>query len=503
MPGPAPEVRIVLVVEEREFLEELARSRTIQYRFVERARIILHAADGMDNSAIARQVGVVRGVVCKWRSRFAELRIPGLADRPRTGRPPSLSAVDRHEIIAMACHSPADYGLERSRWTIATLREAAMATKRVSQLSETSVWKILNEVDLKPHKYRMWLFSKDPQFEEKMHDIVRLYLEGPGDGGVVVCVDEKTSIQALEQKCKKLPGKPGRPDRIEFEYIRHGTLCLMASLEVHTGQVFGWTNETRKRPDFLHFLDLLAEQYPQGKVHVVLDNLNTHKGEAITRWNEAHGDRFVFHYTPTHASWLNQIEIWFGILSRQRLKNADFTSKTHLRQALLAYIEDRNKHHARPFEWTFKGYPLRAGEEAVVLAAPLAHTADDDHRADVHGEQAAAVAAPVRVHPWTPNAVPRESDHALPRSDASARAAAGDGRQGSVHAGRPRQVHALRAAAYRPVGTDPLHRITRRARGRDRDDHASHGSLLTCVEDYDHEVLPPQARTEELFTNFA
>lgn len=503
MPGPAPEVKIVLTVELRVRLEELAHSLTFQHRFVERARIILHAADGMDNSAIARRVGVARRVVVKWRSRFAELGMPGLADRPRSGRPPMLSAIDRHEIIAMACHSPLDYGLERSRWTIATLREAAVATKRVNPLSETSVWKILNEVDLKPHKYCMWLFSKDPQFEEKMHDIVRLYLEGPDDGGVVVCVDEKTSIQALEQKYRKLPGEPGRAERIEFEYIRHGTLCLMAAFEVQTGQVFGWTNETRKRPDFLHFLDLLSERYPQGKVHVVLDNLNTHKGETIARWNEAHGNRFVFHYTPTHASWLNQIEIWFGILSRQRLKNANFTSKRHLQQALMAYIDDRNKHYARPFEWTFKGYPLRAGEEAVAHAAPLAHTADDDHRADVHGEQAAAAAAPVRVHPWTPNAVSRESDHALPRGDAAARAAAGNGRQDSAHAGRPRQVHPLGTAAYRPVGTDPLHRITRRARGRDRDDHASPGSRVACVEDYDHEVLPPQARTEELFTNFA
>jgi transposase len=494
-----------LTVELRQRLEEFAHSLTFQHRFVERARIILHAADGMDNSAIARCVGIARRVVVKWRSRFAEQGMPGLADHPRTGRPPRLSALDRHEIIAMACHSPEDYGLQRSTWTIATLREAAVAAKRVGPMSETSVWKILNDVDLKPHKYRMWLFSKDLQFEEKMRDIVRLYLEGPGDGGVVICVDEKTSIQALERKYRTFLGNPGRTSRIEFEYIRHGTLCLFASLEVHTGQVFGWTNETRKRPDFMHFLDLLAERYPQGKVHVVLDNLNTHKGETITKWNEAHGERFVFHYTPTHASWLNQVEIWFGILSRQRLKNASFQSKKQLRQALLNYIEDRNAHYARPFEWTYKGYPLRAGEEAaqeaVAQAAPSMHTADHDRRADVHGGQPAALATPVRVHPWTPIAVPREGDHALPRGDHSARAAAGNGRQDPVHADRSRQVHPLSTATYRPVGTDPLRRITRRARGRDRDDHAAHGSSLACVEDYG--MLPPEARSQELFTNFA
>jgi transposase len=399
VPRLQPSVLIHLSRTDIDKLENLAASRTAPFRVVQRAKLILRAADGESNHGIARALDIGRPEVIKWRRRFAAQGMDGLADLPRSGRPPTISSLDRHRLLAIACKDPREFGVEQSSWSINTIYETAVHGGLVGPMGTTSIWRILNQVDLKPHRFRMWLHSKDPMFEEKMRDIVGLYLNGPQGGGAVVCVDEKTSIQALERIAPVERPSPGKPGRFEHEYIRHGTLCLFAAFDVLSGDVFGWTNPTRKGPDFLSFLDRLALHYPKGPVHVIVDNLNTHKGQEVDRWNERHGNRFVFHYTPTHASWLNQVEIWFSILGRRRLKNASFSSKEELQEGLLGFIADWNRRHTGPFEWTFKGYPLRSFPE---VARERKRRHDDAREAinPVRYLEAPATRRGARMHAW-------------------------------------------------------------------------------------------------------
>lgn len=323
---------------------------------------MLLAALALDNTHIAERMGCTRETVILWRSRFFAGGLEALVEERRPGRPPRITSQERHETVAMACRRPTDVGVELSQWSLSSLRKAVLETGRVTQISTTSVWKILNDVDLRPHKFRMWLFSKDPLFDEKMRDIVEVYTVLVHQRGeTALCLDEKTSIQALERLHPIVPPAPGYPGLIEGEYIRHGTSCLFSCFNVGTGKVLGWCNPTRKQPDWLTFLDRVAEAYPSGLVHLVQDNLNTHVSQAARDWNHRHGDRFRFHFTPTHASWLNQVEIWFGLLQRELLNHSSFASVEELVQAEHRYIDQWNLSRAHPFEWTWKGYPLRRG----------------------------------------------------------------------------------------------------------------------------------------------
>ncbi len=210
----------------------------------------------------------------------------------------------------------------------------------------------------------MWLHSKDPAYQEKMQDIVSLYVAPPA-GEPVLCIDEKTGMQALSRaRAMKRPA-PGRMARFEFEYRRNGTRCLFGCFNIRTGRVLARCTRRRTRADFLSFMDLVARRYRHGRVHVVVDNLNTHcdtkQGAFITEWNRAHGDRFVFHYTPTHGSWLNQIELWFGIVSRRILRYGNFATPDDLVATIEAFIEQWNEGEAHPFRWTYDGLPLVSG----------------------------------------------------------------------------------------------------------------------------------------------
>lgn len=475
--GMKPTSEISLTGDEFAFLWAVQRMATVERRILERAQIVLQAHLGAGNSEIAQVLGLSRQMVVTWRARFAAGGVPALADRPRSGRPPRISALTRHKIVAMACKQPTEFGIPRSQWSIASLHEAAHRAG-LEALGTTSVWRLLAQADLKPHRFRMWLYSKDPRFDEKMLDIVRLYTEGPPDGGVLLSVDEKSQIQALERIAPVELPRPGRSGRYEHGYVRHGTLCLFGAFEVKSGRVYGWMNETRKSADFLAFLDQLAGRYPDGPVHLVLDNLNTHFGPAVEAWNRDHGGRFHFHFTPTHASWLNQIEIWFGILSRQRLKNATFASKAELSQAILEYIDHWNRRDAHPFEWTFKGYPLRAG------AVPVAHTGRQNHDA-IDGQPLPEVPdqglrAPVRrvpMHPGNESPRPRGSLHPLPRGLRRSRSSAAR-RTDSVHAGNRPPLRDLRPAAYRALGTDRDDRHAGRALRHGRGNDAARRSRL-------------------------
>jgi transposase len=206
----------------------------------------------------------------------------------------------------------------------------------------------------------MWCHSKDPDYQKKMRGIVRLYVKRPS-GEPVLCVDEKTGMQALSRSRNLQAPQAGRAGRFEFEYKRNGTRCLFACFNVATGRVLGRCTTSRKRPDFFSFMDLVASTYRQRRVHVVLDNLNTHQDTRqgfISDWNRRHGRRFVFHYTPTHGSWLNQVELWFGIVSRRILRYGNFHTPDELIAAIEHFIALWNETESHPFRWTYEGTPL-------------------------------------------------------------------------------------------------------------------------------------------------
>ena len=339
----------------------MVRQQCGEARFYRRARMVLLAAKGNSISAIARDLGTCRARVGQWLQRFEERGLEGLEDLPRVGRPPEITPLERHQVIASACRSPADFGFQRVLWDHATLALGVMSAGLVRSISARTVGRILQDAEIKPHRVKMWCHSEDPAYQEKMRAIVDLYVNLP-KGEPVLSIDEKTGMQALSRRRPLHPVRPGRAARFEFEYKRNGTRCLFACFNVGTGKVLGRCTTQRKREDFLSFMDHVASIYRQRRVHVVLDNLNTHRdtnqGAFMTEWNERHGGRFVFHYTPTHGSWLNQIELWFCILSRRILRYGNFHSPDELVAAVAALIREWNDNEAHAFRWTYEGLPL-------------------------------------------------------------------------------------------------------------------------------------------------
>jgi transposase len=293
--------------------------------------------------------------------RFTKVRLSGLRDRPRSGRPSRITPLERHQVIAAACRSPNDLGVARNTWTHESLRDALVAQGLVRRISISEVGRILEEADLKPYRVKGWCHSTDPEFQAKMRAIVRLYVRRP-TGEPVLSIDEKTGIQALSRSRELQTPAPGRAGRFEFDYRRSGTRCLFACFNVSTGQVLGRLTPSRKRPDFFAFMDLVARKYRHPRVHVVLDNLNTHKdtgmGAFLSQWNGRHGQRFVFHYTPTHGSWLNQVELWFAIVTRRVLRHGNFDSVDQLVAAIERFIARWNQAEAHPFRWSYRGLRL-------------------------------------------------------------------------------------------------------------------------------------------------
>lgn len=347
--------------QEREKLKEIVYSQRSEVRLHRRARMILLAAAGENISAIARKVGTIRLHVYEWLKRFEEHRLDGLRDLQRSGRPLEITPLERHQVVATACRSPREFGFERTLWSHETLANAVLSRGLVRQVSARTVGRILEDAEIKPHRIKMWCHSNDPEYQKKMRAIVLLYTNLP-KGEPVLSIDEKTGMQALS-RCRQLkPAEPGKPGRYEFEYKRNGTRCLFACFNVATGKVLGRCTKKRKRPDFFSFMDEVASTYRQRRVHVVLDNLNTHldttQGDFVTEWNKRNGNRFVFYYTPTHGSWLNQVELWFGIVSRRILRYGNFHSPDELIAAIEAFIEEWNKREAHPFRWTYEGHPL-------------------------------------------------------------------------------------------------------------------------------------------------
>lgn len=348
-----PSVRVVVLPQDRFVLERRAHAATSPQRDALRARIILAAEDGQTNVAIARRLGVSVDTVSLWRGRFARSGIEGLKDLPRSGRPPTYTPVQRCEMMAVACE-PAPTGDGISGWTLDGLKDQ-IRRRGIARISRSHLHTILRRADLQPHKKRMWLHSPDPRFREKVAEIVELYLDPPKDS-TVVCVDEKTQMQAIERKHPDRPASPGRRGRREFEYVRHGTQSLFAAFVVHTGTVITRCRDRRKGEDLECFMEVVAGEI-SGPVDVVWDNLNIHQGERWEQFNAKHGNRFRFHYTPLHASWVNQVELWFGILQKRCLANGSFRSVEDLRNAVSAFVAYWNREKKHPFRWSFTGYP--------------------------------------------------------------------------------------------------------------------------------------------------
>ncbi len=339
----------------RRELKLLVRRHRAPFVEVQRARIILLARDGAGTRCIARALGCHERTVRKWKARFATDPCRDvLADAPRSGRPPRVSVVTRCELVQLACERPDGIITPfREVWTYGSLADA-LQVRTGCRISESEVGRILRFESLRPHRVKQWLKSRDPEFTVKAKRVCDLYLNPP-KGAVVLCVDEKP-MQVLERCHPNRIGPDGRLRR-EYEYTRHGTQVLLAAFNVKTGRVFGRVVAHRTAKATVSFMNAVANRYRGREVFVVWDNLNTHYDGRDARWsrfNERHGGRFHFVYTPKHASWMNQIEIWFSILHRRVLKYGSFDSDRRQAHEVESFIRFWNQNERHPFCWTWR-----------------------------------------------------------------------------------------------------------------------------------------------------
>src|SRR4051794_8125989 len=339
MPSPAA-VQIVLSGEERELLEAWTRRRKTANSLAMRSRIVLAAADGESNREIADRLGVHRNTVSMWRRRFAEFRLDGLLDEPRPGQPRKVTDAQVEAVITKTLEgTPRD----ATHWSTRSMAEEV-------GLTQTAVSRIWRAFGLQPHRQDAFKLSKDPLFVETVHDVVGLYLNPP-ERAVVLCVDEKSQIQALDRPAPILPMLPGVPERATHDYRRAGTSSLYAALDLSTGKVLGALHSRHRAIEFKQFLQAIDREVPaELAVHLVLDNSSTHKTPAVQRWLLAH-PRFSLHFTPTSSSWLNLVERWFGELTTKLLKRGTHRSVAQLNTDIRAWIETWNA-NPRPFVWT-------------------------------------------------------------------------------------------------------------------------------------------------------
>jgi transposase len=318
--------------------------------------MILLLADGYGTAAVARKLDCAISTVNKWSARWRKRPcLEALLDTPRTGRPPQISLETRCEIVALACSRPeGDTAPFREVWTQQAIADALLARTGV-KVSRSTVQRVLSAEGLRPHRVRCWLHSPDPDFRTKVRRICGLYLDPPEDVDVL-CVDEKP-MQVLSG-VHPTHVAPDGSLRDEFEYVRHGTCALLCAFDVRTGQVFGQVVLHRDAAALLRFMEILARRSTKRRVIIIWDNLNIHYDGRDGRWskfNARHGGRFGFVYTPLHASWLNQIEIWFSILQRRVLRYGSFDNAQALEAAVVGFIRYWNRYEAHPFRWKFSG----------------------------------------------------------------------------------------------------------------------------------------------------
>lgn len=351
-----------------------------------RARIVLDAASGKKNVQIAADLDVHPDTVGRWRKQFQQSGLKGLRDAPRSGRPPAYSPEVKVLVLNKATQWPRENGVPVTHWSGDLLARLVSEAGITGSIHRSTVARWLNDADLKPHRVRYWLKSTDPDFDARMNDVVGVYrnaIAWAKEGHKIFCVDEKTGLQALERKHPGWILEPGKPARREHEYKRHGTTCLTAAFDVATGEVSGILTATRPATQFAAFVKRLCDENREAfRIHIVLDQLNTHwhhevckmvaeasgttydpaqhtKGPSRRLWLCDENKRVVFHFTPKHASWLNQVEIWFSTLSRKALARGSFSSVDDLETKVLAFIDYYNRVLARPYKWTYTGTPCK------------------------------------------------------------------------------------------------------------------------------------------------
>ena len=333
-------VAITLSAAERQELESLARRRKTAQGLARRARIVLAAADGLDNKAIVERVGADANTVGKWRRRFAERGLAGLYDEPRPGAPRQIGDEEVAGVIARTLEETPPDG---THWSLRSMARAA-------GYAPSTIHRIWRAFGLQPHRSETFKLSSDPLFVEKTRDIVGLYLDPP-ERALVLCVDEKSQIQALDRSRPLLPMRPGQVERRTHDYVRHGTTTLFAALDIATGRVIAQCLPRHRSREFLMFLRTLEAQVPGGlDIHLVMDNYATHKTPAVRRWLARH-PRWHVHFTPTGASWLNQVERFFALLTEKQLRRGVHRSTRELEHAIRNYIDTVNA-NPRPFRWT-------------------------------------------------------------------------------------------------------------------------------------------------------
>jgi transposase len=331
-------VAVQMPAEDRSELTRWTRTPSLRAGLAQRARIVLLADEGVGTNEIVKRVGVSKPTVIAWKRRYAAEGIAGLEDRPKPGRPAQVDEV----AVVLATLEPPSEKLGVTHWSSRLLAE---------QLGISNVWvaKIWKRWGLQPWRRETFKFSTDPQLEAKIRDVVGLYLNPP-DKAVVLSIDEKSQIQALDRTAPILPMRPGLPEKATHDYVRHGTTTLFAALEVATGKVTDACYPRHRHTEFLHFLKQVAKAYPRVRLHIVCDNYATHKHPSVQAWL-AKNRRITMHFTPTSGSWLNMVEIFFGIITRQAIRRGTFTSVKDLITAIEIFIDGWNE-RCQPFAWT-------------------------------------------------------------------------------------------------------------------------------------------------------
>jgi len=342
---------LVVRDQDRVELERRARSKAEPARVVQRARIVLSSAQGLTGPQIAERVGCTEPTVILWRRRYAERGIAGLDDAPRPGGPVSVLTPEVITQVLADTVSPPPESLRAQGVTHWSARRLAdwLGWRRGITISHDRIATLWRKFCLQPHRVEGFKFSTDPELDAKILDVVGIYLDPP-KGAVVVCVDEKSQIQAVDRTQPVLPMRPGRPEQQTNDYKRHGTTTLFAALEIATGKVTDACKPRHRHQEFLTFLKQVAKAYPRVQLHVVCDNYATHKHPAVRAWL-AKNPRVTLHFTPTSCSWLNLVECFFSIITRQAIRRGTYTSVTDLTEAIQAYIDGWNE-HAHPFTWT-------------------------------------------------------------------------------------------------------------------------------------------------------
>jgi transposase len=333
---PAP--ALALRLGDRERLAKLMRSRSVRAGMVQRARIVLLAAEGLSNTEIAQRVGASRPTVTAWRDRYARSGLAGLEDQPRSGRPRSID----HAGIVTATLTPPPKKLGVTHWSTRLLAKHL-------KISDATVAKAWRDYGVQPWRSRSFRFSTDPELVAKVIDVVGLYL-APPENAIVLSVDEKSQIQALDRTMPILPMQPGLIARRSPDYVRHGTTTLFAALEIATGKVTAALKSRHRHQEFLAFLKQVARGYPEGELHLVMDNYAAHKHPTVRAWLKAN-PRIHCHFTPTHASWMNLVEVWFSMIERQAIHRGVYGSVKDLNAKIRTYIDGWND-RCHPFTWT-------------------------------------------------------------------------------------------------------------------------------------------------------